>query len=74
MDVVYRRCGGIEVRQETVAAGVRRWQEGGHVRKEKKRFGTMRRSWHELAWLRQPEVSHVAMEASGVYGEPVGMF
>jgi len=35
-------------------------------------FGTMTRSLHELAaWLSQHEVTHVAMEATGVYWEPV---
>jgi len=72
MDVVYRRCCGIDVHKETVAACVLRWEEGGQVRKEKKVFGTMTRSLHELAaWLSQHEVTHVAMEATGVYWEPV---
>jgi transposase len=72
MDVVYRRCCGIDVHKETVAACVLQWEEGGQVRKEKKVFGTMTRSLHELAaWLSQHEVTHVAMEATGVYWEPV---
>lgn len=72
MDVVYRRCCGIDIHKETVAACVLRWEDG-HVRKEKKVFGTMTRSLQELAaWLSQHEVTHVAMEATGVYWEPVG--
>ena len=72
MDVVYRRCCGIDVHKETLAACVLRWEEGGQVHKEKKVFGTMTRSLNELAaWLSQHEVTHVAMEATGVYWEPV---
>lgn len=72
MEVVYRRCCVMAVHKETVAACVLRWEEGGQVRKEKKVFGTMTRSLHELAaGLSQHEVTHVAMEATGVYWEPV---
>ena len=48
------------------------WEETGHIRKDKRVFGTMTRQLRELAaWLEQHEVTHVAMEATGVYWEPV---
>jgi transposase len=72
MDVVHRRCCGIDVHKESVAACVLVWEESGHIRKDKRVFGTMTRQLRELAaWLQQHEVTHVAMEATGVYWEPV---
>jgi transposase len=72
MDVVCRRCCGIDVHKETVAACELLWNEAGQVRKEKRVFGTTTRSLQDLvAWLGQYEVTHVAMEATGVYWEPV---
>jgi transposase len=42
------------------------------VQKHQRRFGAMTRDLQELAnWLRQFEVTQVAMESSGVYWKPV---
>jgi transposase len=42
------------------------------VQKHQRRFGAMTRDLQELAdWLRQFEVTQVAMESSGVYWKPI---
>jgi hypothetical protein len=42
------------------------------VRIERRRFTTMTRDLQDLAaWLRQLQVTHVAIESTGVYWKPV---
>lgn len=72
MEVVYERCGGLDVHKKSVTAcritpaARRGWQ------KEKRRFGTMTDELLKLAdWLRAGQVTAVAMESTGVYWKPV---
>jgi len=72
MDVVYRRCCGIDVHKCSVAACISIWEEDGAIRKDKRIFGTTTGELHRLAeWLSGHGVTHIAMEATGVYWEPV---
>ncbi len=67
MEVLYRSCCGLDVHKETVAACVL-IREGTRTGKEKRVFGTMTRQLLELSdWLREHQVTHVAMESTGVY-------
>jgi len=69
---VHRNCCGLDVHKETIAACLIREDAGGNTRKEKRLFGTMTQHLRELAqWLREAEVTAVAMEATGVYWVPV---
>ncbi|MGA8453344.1 MAG: IS110 family transposase, partial [Candidatus Acidiferrales bacterium] len=71
MEVVYRRCGGIDVHKESISVCVLLVEEGG-AKKEVRRFGTMTRDLQVLSlWLEQLGVTHVAMESTGVYWKPV---
>jgi transposase len=46
--------------------------EQGQVRKERRRFTTVTQDLENLAfWLRQLQVTHVAIESTGVYWKPV---
>ena len=66
-DVLYRCCCGMDVHKDTVAACVLMW-EAGAARKEKRIFGTTTQQLLELSdWLHSQEVTHVAMESTGVY-------
>ena len=68
MDVVYERCCGLDVHKRTVVACVVISQAGGRLKKETRSFGTMTADLLALAdWLEQHEVSHVAMESTGVF-------
>ncbi len=71
MQVVQRRCAGLDVHKETVVACVRTMKKR-NVREEVRTFSTMTSSLYELAnWLRAEKVELVGMEATGVYWRPV---
>jgi transposase len=71
MEVVHQRCAGLDVHKKSIVAcrivpGERGWKQ------EVKRFGTMTHQLLELAdWLQAAEVTHVAMESTGIYWRPV---
>lgn len=72
MEPIYTCCCGLDVHRRSVAACVRRLEAGGHLYQETRTFGTMTRDILELAdWLAAGGVTHVAMEATGVYWKPI---
>lgn len=72
MDVIHRRCAGLDVHQAEIAACVRVLSEDGGVRAQGRRFATTPAGLADLcAWLVSQGVTHVAMEATGVYWLPV---
>jgi transposase len=69
---VHRNCCGLDVHKATIAACLIREDAIGNTSKEKRLFGTMTQHLRELAqWLREAQVTAVAMEATGVYWVPV---
>ena len=71
MELKYARCAGLDVHKDTVVACVR-VEQGGRVSRETKTFGTLTKDLFELGeWLESEGVTHVAMEATGVYWKPV---
>jgi transposase len=71
-DVVYRRCCGLDVHKDTIAACVRWTEETGECHKENRIFGTTTQELEKLArWMEQHQVRQVAMESTGVYWRPV---
>jgi len=71
METVYRRCAGLDVHQKEIVA-CRRIVSGKKVRSELGRFATTMQGLMALAnWLAEAKVTHVAMEATGVYWKPV---
>jgi transposase len=71
MDVVYPRCCGIDVHKETVVACLR-VQEGRRKETQVRTFGTTTADLQRLqAWLMEAQCTHVAMESTGVYWQPV---
>jgi transposase len=67
MQVVYERCCGLDVHKKTVMACVLT-PEGQQIRS----FGTTPRELRRLAdWLTAQEVTHVALESTGVFWKPV---
>lgn len=72
MDVLHQRCSGLDVHKSTVVACVVTPGAQGRPRKEVRTFGTTTGALLELAdWLSTHAVTHVAMEATGVYWRPV---
>jgi transposase len=72
MDVIYRSVCGLDVHKKTVVACRRRVQPGGKVEKEVKTFATTTAALLTLVtWMAEWQVSHAAMESTGVYWKPV---
>lgn len=71
MEVINGRCSGLDVHKDTVVACVL-IQEGNKPQKEIRTFGTMTRDLLMLHdWLIAHGVTHVAMESTGIYWEPI---
>jgi len=70
MDVLYPRCAGLDVHKDSVVARIRCVSEPVHD--EVKTFATTTSALLELnEFLSAQGVTHVAMEATGVYWKPV---
>jgi transposase len=71
MEVRHPRCAGLDVHKDVVVACVR-IQEGAVARHVVESFGTTTTALLALNdWLDEHAVTHVAMEATGVYWKPV---
>jgi hypothetical protein len=72
MDVVYERCGGLDVHKRTAVACLLTPGRQGQPRKAVRTFGTMTADVLALAeWLAAAGCSHVAMEGTGVSWQPI---
>jgi transposase len=72
MQVLYTRCCGLDVHKETVVACCLLTFPNGRIDKQIRTFSTMTRGPLELKqWLQEEQVSHVAMESTGVFWWPV---
>ena len=71
MKTLYRRCAGLDVHSDSVVACARLTVRT-KVSHEVRRFSTTTRDLLELAdWLAAQGITHVAMEATGVYWKPI---
>src|ERR1700716_2840455 len=71
MELLHRRCCGLDVHKETVVACLRLVSDG-KVTTEVRTFQTTTADLLRLSeWLATNECTHVAMEATGVYWKPV---
>lgn len=67
MDITYSRCAGLDVHKKTVVACVITPNA-----KTTRTFSTMTGGLLEMAdWLVEQEMTHVAMESTGVYWKPI---
>jgi len=72
VEVIVERCAGLDVHKDTVMACVRRPGKSGRREQEVREFRTWTSTLRDLrAWLAAEGVSQVAMEATGVYWQPV---
>jgi transposase len=72
MEILLRRCCGLDVHKKTVMAGVRIIDESGQLHEEVVEFGTTTRELLRLAdFLAERGVTDVAMESTGVYWKPL---
>ena len=72
MEAIIERAAGLDVHQGSVVACVILSAAGRRPSKEVRSFGTMRQDLAALrAWLLEKGVTHVGMEGTGVYWQPV---
>ena len=72
MEVVYKRCCGLDVHKKVITACAIVSGRGGKPIKEMRTFGTMTADLLQLqSWLVELGVVCVAMESTGVYWKPV---
>lgn len=71
MEVVHPRCCGLDVHKETVVACVM-VSQGRSVQKTVRTFKTHTSELQALAdWLGEEQITHVALESTGVYWKPI---
>lgn len=72
MEVIYRSVGGLDVHKKMVMACRRRLVDEAHAELEVKPFKTTTTGLRELTdWLAEWDVTHVAMESTGIYWVPI---
>jgi transposase len=72
IEVVYPRCAGLDIGKKEVVACALTPGPGGRPLPEVRRFGTMTADLEALGdWLAAQGVTHVAMESTGVYWQPI---
>lgn len=72
MDILPARCAGLDVHKDFVSACVLLAGEGSEPSKHLEQFGTTTQELRRLSpWLEQAQVTHAAMESTGVYWKPV---
>lgn len=72
MEILYPCCCGLDVQKQTVVGGLLRPGPSGVRTTETRTFATTTDALGELAaWLREAGCTHVAMESTGVYWQPV---
>jgi transposase len=72
MEAIVERAAGLDVHQGSVVACVILGAPGRRPTREVRSFGTMRQDLAALrAWLLEKGVTHVGMEGTGVYWQPV---
>lgn len=72
MEALYERCCGLDVHKKTVVACLVTPGPGRRPNKEVRTFGTMTDDLLALAeWLAAAGCTHVAMESTGVYWQPI---
>jgi transposase len=71
MELLYNCCAGLDVHKKSVSACIR-ISKGGKTQKETATFGTFTADLERLRdWLQEHQVSHVALESTGVFWIPV---
>jgi transposase len=72
MEVVHRRCCGLDVHKQSVVACVLLGDPGGQAQPQIRTFGTYTNDLLALGdWLAEQSVTHVVLESTGVYWKPI---
>ena len=72
MDVLLTHCAGMDIHQKEIVVCSLTSMEDGSLQKEINTFSTLTKSLYELLdWLEKRQVTHIAMESTGIYWKPV---
>jgi transposase len=72
MEVLYARCAGVDVHKRTAVVCRVIGGADSAVERQVRTFGTLTDELERLAdWLAEAQVTHVAMESTGVYWQPI---
>ena len=72
MEVFIEKCAGLDVHSETIVACIIKGTHEDELIKETETFPTLTKDlFRLLKWLESHEVTHIAMESTGVYWKPV---
>lgn len=72
MQTIYHRCCGLDVHKASIAACIRIGKDSADPELRKRQFQTFTSDLLRLkVWLTASKVTHVAMESTGVYWQPV---
>lgn len=72
MKVTFEKCAGADVHKDSVVVCILAGPAGTEVRKEVRTFGTTTAELLKLSdWLAENGVTHMAMESTGVYWQPI---
>ncbi len=72
MEVFIERCAGLDVHSETIVACVLIGSKDDELIKETETFPTLTKDlFRLLKWLEDHDVTHIAMESTGIYWKPV---
>lgn len=66
LETLYKRCAGLDVHSETIVACVLIGDNESNITKEIETFPTLTKDlFRLLKWLKEYEVTHIAMESTG---------
>ncbi|MHA6484653.1 IS110 family transposase [Paenibacillus sp. strain BS8-2] len=72
METLIARCAGMDVHQESIVVCVMTGDTAEAPEVVTRTSPTMTRNLYELmTWLESKEVTHIAMESTGIYWRPV---
>jgi transposase len=73
VEIMYERVAGIDVGKKIIAVAVRTpGERAGKRRQQVRKYNTFHQTLVEMvAWLASEGVTHVTMEATGIYWMPV---
>jgi transposase len=72
LDVLLTHCAGMDVHQKEIVVFALTGMEDGSLQKEINTFSTLTKSLYELLeWLEERQITHIAMESTGIYWKPV---
>ena len=72
METLYKRCAGLDVHSETIVACILVGDTESNMVKEIETFPTLTKDlFRLLKWLEEKEITHIAMESTGIYWKPI---